>query len=112
MSRRGVDQLDGVFVVIDDVADRPPLVTSYSQLLHVTAVVPVCCQVAAEPVLAVVVRPRPRVGAQDLPAATGIRQRVAAQLLPADRRGAPAQPRIPLAFPPPRRAPVTTPAGH
>jgi hypothetical protein len=47
-------------------------------LLHVTTVVPMPRQVAAEPVLAVMVRPGPWVGAQDLKATTGVRERVAA----------------------------------
>src|SRR5258708_39483694 len=62
--------------------------------------------------LAVVVGPRPRVGAQDLQAATGIRQRVAAQLLPADRRVARAEPDIPLAFRRRDGDPVTAPGAH
>src|ERR1700730_11841706 len=112
MSRRGVDQPDGAFVVIDGVADAAAAGYLVLPLFHVTAVVPVPCQVASEPVLAVMVRPGPRVGAQDLQAATGIRQRVAAQLLPAGRRVAGAEPDIPLAFR--RRAgePVTAPRAH
>src|SRR5215472_96608 len=98
VSRRGVDQPDGVFVVIDGVADAAAAGHLVFPLFHVTAVVPVPCQVAAEPVLAVVVCPGPRVGAQDLQAATGVRQRVASQLFPAGRRVTGAEPDIPLVF--------------
>lgn len=66
VSRRGIDQPDGVFVVIDGVADAAAAGYLVFPLFHVTAVVPVPCQVAAEPMLAVVVCPGPRVGAQDL----------------------------------------------
>lgn len=57
VSRRGVDQPDGVFVVIDGVADAAAAGYLVFPLFHVTAVVPVPCQVAAEPMLAVVVCP-------------------------------------------------------
>ncbi len=109
MSWRGVDQPDGAFVVIDDVADSAAAGYLVLPLFHITAVVPVAGQVAAEAVLAVVVRPGPRVGAQDLQAATGGRQRVAAQLLPAGRRIAGAEPDIPLVVRRRDGDPVTAP---
>ena len=50
--------------------------------------------------------------AQDLQAATSVRQRVAAQLFSADRRIAGAEPDIPLAFRRRDGDPVTTPGGQ
>src|SRR6266568_3364213 len=98
MSGGGVDQPDGAFVVIDGVAYSATAGYLVLPLLHVTAVVPMPCQIASEPVQAVMIRPRPRVGAQNLQAAAGIRQRVAGQLRPAGRRVAGAEPDIPLVF--------------
>jgi hypothetical protein len=78
MARRGVDQPDGALVVIDDVTNPPAAGYLEFPLLQVTAVVSVPRQVTSKPVLAVMVCPGPRVGAQYLETAPGVRQCVAA----------------------------------
>jgi hypothetical protein len=83
-------------MVVDDVANPTSATNFILPLLEILTIVPVGRQIAAQPVLAIMISSRAWFGPQHLEAADRICQRVTAQFLPADDSLGCAEPDIPL----------------
>lgn len=107
-----MDDPDGSGGVIDDIADASAAGDLEFPLLQFLAIVAMSREIAAQAMLALMIRPRAWISAQRLETPACVAQGVTAQFLPSLDRVASTEPDIPLAVRRRDRDPVTTLRTH